>query len=156
MTSTPPNTRSTGDAAQRHGPWAVLFGQSRRTTDRFLLGAGCVFLLALGVHWLGLDSSALPLSIGDRQLLAAAVIVVVSGASAYLNDGLLTSVVLAYLLLVAGSVAGVVPVGVADSDWSSVVYVLLVLPLAFAVVLGGGGGLVGALIRRAVGDSRSS
>lgn len=125
-----------------------LFGRSCSVAGQFLVAVGGLYLaLVLSSHWVG--SVRLPLAYGDSQYALAVVAVGVSTMHGYLNDGLLTSIALAYVLLVGAIAAGMVPVGFpgSGSDYDSMVYLLLVLPLAFATVLGTTGTLLGVASR---------
>ncbi|MWG35774.1 hypothetical protein [Halomarina oriensis] len=134
----------------RNEPWAWLFGRDRRVTDRFLLVVGAVYLaVVLSSHGLGSAPTEPFRSWRYSQGVVVAAVVSVSGLHGYLNDGLVTGVALAYVLLVGVGAAGLVRVGVSpESGANAYVYVLLVLPFAFAAVLGTAGFVVGAGGRR--------
>jgi len=126
--------------------WAI--GRERSVTDRFVGGVAIVYLVViLTMGWLGVGEAWLPLT-GLGWALTTVAVVGLSAAYAYLNDGLLVSVGLAYVLLVAVVAAGVVPLTVTRSGWDPIAGTLLVEQLGVAVVLGLGGGLLGATSRR--------
>ncbi|PSP97374.1 hypothetical protein BRC94_10485 [Halobacteriales archaeon QS_5_70_17] len=126
--------------------WAI--GRERSVTDRFVGGVAIVYLVViLTMGWLGVGEAWLPFT-GLGWALTTVAVVGLSAAYAYLNDGLLVSVGLAYVLLVAVVAAGVVPLTVTRSGWDPIAGTLLVEQLGVAVVLGLGGGLLGATSRR--------
>ncbi|WP_332897808.1 hypothetical protein [Haladaptatus sp. CMSO5] len=141
----------------RFGTWAILFGRNRQTADRFVFAAGLAFLGLLGLSQslTGNQFDQL-LSFQYRQGLIVLVGIGVSATHAYRNDGFITSIAISYILLLGLVLSGFVRTGFMDSG-DSMTYVLAVLPLGFAVALGGLGFLIGVgghrLERRVHGPS---
>jgi len=112
-------------SSDHHRVRGWLFGREYGLSGQFLVAAGGVYLLlVLSSHWLG--DVRLPLSYGDSQYAVAVVVFAVSAIHGYLNDGLLTSIAVSYMLLLGANVAGMVPVLVANSGtgFDAVVYVV--------------------------------
>lgn len=132
----------------RTGWRAVLFGRRRRTVEQFLYGASVVFLtLVLVATILGPGHLAAFHRFRYAQGLLAVLVLGVSAAHAYTNDGLIVGIGLAYVLLVGFVIGGYQQVATFGGRPPGP-YLLAVLPLSFAIVLGGAGFGLGAAARR--------
>ena len=135
--------------------WAVGFGRDGPTVERFMIGAGATFVLLLLVANV-FDAGQLE-TVSRFQYTQGLVVVAVVGASmahAYTNDGFVISIALAYVLLqgvVLGGYQSIATFGGRPPGPS----LLAMLPLSFAVVLGGIGFVLGAGGRRLMHRIRS-
>lgn len=132
----------------RTGVAALFFGRTRRTTERFVAIVTLCFFALTGLA-VSLSEPQVH-AINEFRYWQGFVVVVVVGVSAihaFRNDGLLVGVGLAYVLLEGLILGGFIPVATLDGSPPGP-YLLAALPLGFAIVLGTGGFLLGAVGRR--------